>query len=166
MTSTLTFIEKFVLDEVAGKNDAIHGYDKIIWIIRSGFLTLVFAGWAILLKEMASNTSLPKDASCLVLGMLFLSMGLAVVGYIVDFNYLRRKFRVVHIKNELVNVIMNNSDDASSVPPYMLEITGTKDSNDYHCRGYYWACVEGIVVYFAPVLMLVLAVLSLHYQAV
>ena len=162
MRSPYTFLEKFVLDEVAGKNDAIHGYDKIIWIIRSGFLTLVFAGWAILLKEMAGNMRLLKDASYLVLGMLFLSIGLAVVGYIVDFNYLRRKFRVVNIKNKLVDVIMQSGGNASSVPPHLLEITGTKDSNAYHCRGYYWACVEGLVVYFAPVLMLILAVLSMH----
>jgi hypothetical protein len=35
-----------VLDEIEGKNKAIHAYDGMVWKIRSGFLTLLFAGWA------------------------------------------------------------------------------------------------------------------------
>ena len=49
------FMEKFVLSEIAGKKAAIHAYDGIVWKIRSGFLTLTFGGWAIMLQSLAGR---------------------------------------------------------------------------------------------------------------
>jgi hypothetical protein len=42
-------ISKIIVDEIGGKNQAIHAYDKMIWTVRTGFLTLFFARWGILL---------------------------------------------------------------------------------------------------------------------
>ncbi len=35
---------KIVLGEISGKNPAIHDYDKMVWSVRTGLLTLYFAG--------------------------------------------------------------------------------------------------------------------------
>jgi hypothetical protein len=40
------------MTEVAGKNAAIASYDHMIWTVRSGFLTLFFGGWGLLLKSL------------------------------------------------------------------------------------------------------------------
>ena len=36
------FITKIILDEITGKNQAIHAYDRMIWTVRTEFLTLFF----------------------------------------------------------------------------------------------------------------------------
>lgn len=54
-------IRQIVFDEIKGKNSAIHAYDKMIWTIRTGFLTLLFAGWGLLLSAVGKNiNSTPK----------------------------------------------------------------------------------------------------------
>ena len=44
-----------ILGEIAGKNAAIHAYDKILWMIRTGYLTLFYGAWAIVLKGIIAK---------------------------------------------------------------------------------------------------------------
>ena len=44
------FLTKTIGDEISGKYQAIHKYDKIMWTLRSGFLTLVFGGGGLVIK--------------------------------------------------------------------------------------------------------------------
>lgn len=53
----LSLLEKLVLDEISGKNKAIHAYDRMMWTVRTGFLTLFFSGWGILLKAMVEKVA-------------------------------------------------------------------------------------------------------------
>ena len=63
--------EKVLLGEIEGKNRAIHSYDGIIWRVRVGFLTLVFGGWAILLKGIVETSATePTQYSKLALGLV------------------------------------------------------------------------------------------------
>ena len=55
--SELSLLEKLVLEEIGGKNRAIHAYDRMMWTVRTGFLTLFFAGWGILLKALVEKPS-------------------------------------------------------------------------------------------------------------
>ena len=50
------FLIKLVNSEIAGKNNAIHAYDKMIWTVRTGFLTLVFVAWSFVIKAAAVAT--------------------------------------------------------------------------------------------------------------
>lgn len=45
------FLEKIIQSEISGKNAAINSYDKMMWTVRSGFLTLVFAAWGLIIKS-------------------------------------------------------------------------------------------------------------------
>jgi hypothetical protein len=54
-----------------GKNRAIHAYDGIVWNIRSGFLTLLFGGWSILLTGIVqTKDKSPADYQALAWGTL------------------------------------------------------------------------------------------------
>jgi hypothetical protein len=55
MTDKQDLLEQIVLGEIAGKNRAIHAYDGIVWKLRSGFLTLLFGGWSILLTGIVQT---------------------------------------------------------------------------------------------------------------
>jgi hypothetical protein len=46
-----TFLEKIISDETAGKNAAINTYDRMMWTMRSRYLTLVFGGWGFVIKS-------------------------------------------------------------------------------------------------------------------
>ena len=80
-------LEQVVLGEIAGKNAAIHAYDKIIWIIRSGYLALTFVGWSMLLKSFCEGKFNQAAVNHLVLCMLLLSFCLATGGFVIDQNY-------------------------------------------------------------------------------
>jgi hypothetical protein len=89
-----TLLERLVLGEIEGKNRAIHSYDDIVWKIRSGFLTLIFGGWAILLRGiLEAKSSHLGDYRSFVFGLLLLSLGFAFGAWYIDRSYLRRKFR-------------------------------------------------------------------------
>ena len=51
MPTTESLEKKILLDEIAGKNQAIHSYDSMLWVIRTGFLTLLFTGWGLVLSS-------------------------------------------------------------------------------------------------------------------
>jgi hypothetical protein len=78
-------LEKVVLGEIDGKNRAIHAYDSISWKVRTGFLTLLFGGWAILLKGIveASETTHYAHRS-LTWGLLLFSAGFAFGAWLID----------------------------------------------------------------------------------
>src|SRR5262245_28107861 len=106
--SELSFAEKLVLDEISGKNKAIHAYDKMIWTVRTGFLTLFFAGWGILLKTLVEKPSREPDAldNRILLVMLLVSVTLGIGGLVIDLNYARRKFRVIYALDSLMSGIV------------------------------------------------------------
>jgi hypothetical protein len=87
---------KIVLGEIEGKNRAIHAYDGIVWKICSGFLTLLFGGWSILLTGIVQTMDKsPADYQPLAWRLFLFSLGFAFGARYVDRNYIRRKFRVV-----------------------------------------------------------------------
>ena len=49
--------KEIILGEIAGKNSAIHAYDKILWMIRSGYLTLFYGGCSPTGTAMGISTS-------------------------------------------------------------------------------------------------------------
>ena len=145
-----TLLEKVILGEVSGKNAAINAYDKIIWTIRSGFLTLVFVGWSVLLKSIAENNIDLGKVFVLSAGMLCVSLGLAIGGWFVDLNYLRRKFRVIVALNELMDAVKTSDGNASAIPSDLLKVAGDDANRSYDTSGYKEALMTSVVVYFAP----------------
>ena len=99
--------------EIAGKNAAIHAYDSMMWRVRSGYLTLLFAAWGYIL-----GGALGKDANIalihrVTLSMLVISIGLALAGLLVDLNLKKRKFRVIASLNKLYAALWHGVLDSS-----------------------------------------------------
>jgi hypothetical protein len=150
-----SFMQKIVLDAIAGKNKAVHAYDKILWTVRSGYLTLFFAGWGIILRSIVEKD---RDIQMKILPtMLVVSVALSAGGWIVDRNYLRRKFRVIHAIDELMSTIARKGEQVLSSPREIeeyLKISGDKkDPNYLKVDGYPPAWRAGVAIYLIPIIM-------------
>ena len=152
-------VEKIVLGEIEGKNRAIHTYDDIVWKIRSGFLTLSFGGWAILLKGIvdAQSASMRKYYG-LVFGLLLFNLAFAFGAWYIDRSYLRRKFRVILALNGLVDELAASGGDLSKVSSTHLKVAGDDAQRPFDCLGYRQARSTELAVYLAPVVILVAGV--------
>ena len=144
------FMEKFVLSEIAGKKAAIHAYDGIVWKIRSGFLTLTFGGWAIMLQSLAGRDQAPHDYKPLVWGLYLFSLGFTLGAWFVDRSYIQRKFRVIIALDRLTEVLTARGGDCSGIPADLLIIAGDNAIKPYDCAGYRNALKAESVVYLAP----------------
>ncbi len=135
-----TFIEKITINEIAGKYAPIHAYDGMIWKVRSGFLTLVFAGWSLIIKTAIEN----KTEFTIILPYVFMlsgfSLALAIGGYKIDMNYVKRKFRVINGLNELteitatININMQNIQQKALIE--LLKILGDSFNDKYKSKAY------------------------------
>ena len=165
MTNTETaenfpLVNQIITDEISGKNKAIHAYDTIIWKVRSGYLTLIFAGWGIILTALIGKEIQFLEAKPYILSMLLVSSGLSISGFSIDINYVRRKFRVIRDINKILKLvpnlgiegIKNYLDDISQ----FMRISGDSGDDSYKevKKGYNAAFLAALVVYFIPLLVL------------
>jgi hypothetical protein len=159
MTSPL--LEKLVLGEVEGKNQAIHLYDDIVWKIRSGFLTLLLGGWAILLKGMVETSQRSVDIHRyrgLVGGLLLFSVAFAFGAWYIDRAYLRRKFRVILALNHLIDDLVASSGDVTSMSTSHLKVVGDNPAIPFDSSGYRQARSTELAVYLAPLVLVIVGV--------
>ena len=154
-------LEDVIMQEISGKNAAIHAYDGIVWKIRSGYLALVFGGWAILLKGLADGTLDKSNIVVVVVSMFLVSLGMSFGGCFVDCNYVRRKFRVILALNDLIGSIIENRDNLNEMSQSLLKVAGHDPAMPYKCDGYQEAASAGKAVYFVPAVFLAFAVFSI-----
>lgn len=145
-------MEKLVLGEIEGKNRAIHAHDSIVWKIRSGFLTLVFGGWAILLQGIAQDLQRsPETYRPFAWGLYLFTLGFALGAWYVDRSYVRRKFRVIVALDRLTDEIRACNGDFIRIPPELLKVAGDSGEMPYKSTGYREASRAELSVYLAPV---------------
>lgn len=152
--------QQLVIDEMAGKNAAIHAYDHIIWVVRSGYLTLFFAGWALILKALIEAA--PGDSvNTYIPMMVIMSAGLSIGGLVIDLNYILRKFRVIASLNRLMELAFKYGDSLDSLgndeDDFMkaLRVAGDSGKSSFGIpEGYQRAVVAAFIVYFTPFICL------------
>lgn len=157
-------LEKLVLGEVAGKHAAIHAYDRMMWTVRSGFLTLYGAAWGLLLQAMFDKLAVaPHELTHrILLAMLLVSIVLGIGGFLIDQNYARRKFRVIYSVDRLTRVIVEHRGDiapgiAAAAPE--LQISGDKGDRNYlEVSGYRREAFVGRVIFLLPLVTAGIAV--------
>ncbi len=145
--------EKVILGEIEGKNRAIHAYDGMVWKIRTGFLTLLFGGWAILLKGIVAESS--GGYGKIVPGLFLFSLGFAFGAWYVDRNYVRRKFRVILALDRLTEEIRSCRGDYLKIAPELLRVAGDNADMSYDSKGYREAIKAELSVYLVPLVILV-----------
>lgn len=159
-------LEKLILDEVSGKNKAIHAYDKILWTVRTGFLTLFFAGWGILLKSLVETSSkdLRAQDNNTYFVMLLVSLGLAIGGLIIDLNYAKRKFRVIYALDRLMISILERRGQCQQglgEDEVFLQVAGDKKNDNYlKVSGYWREATVSLAIYPMSILIALIVVLT------
>lgn len=162
-------LKQIILDEIGGKNQAIHGYDKLIWTVRTGFLTLIFAGWGLLLSGIGKEGNFDRKVLFLIPTMYIVSIALGIGGYIIDLNYVKRKFRVIHALNELMELLTETSEDDLDKKfrikkfQELLKVSGDTKSETYKEEsGYEEAKEVSLYLYSIPLIGIGFAAILLY----
>ncbi len=155
-----TIIQKMVLDEISGKNNAIQSYDVTLWKIRSGFLTLLFAGWGALLSFLGDNAELIFSSTT---AMFFVSLGLSLGGLFIDLNYVKRKFRCIKSLRLLLEDAYDhiNEPDNFKNQNKWLRISGD-DVEIGTAGGYRYALLVPYLIYIVPIISIAAGLFAMH----
>jgi hypothetical protein len=156
-----SLLENTIMFEMSGKNQGIHEYDKMIWNLRIGFLTVFFAVWSLLIKSIIDNANIICLNKTLLL-MSIIAFFVALGALIIDINYTRRKYRVIKAINVLYKCILNEDNDSTinkSAYLKVLLISGTTldskndDLSDLKDTGFYQELYVAFTVYVMPLLI-------------
>ena len=164
--STASGLRELAMAEVAGKNAAIASYDSMIWTVRSGYLTLFFGGWGLLLKSLLELVPLKPQHYAIVAALVLISTALAVAGGSIDRNYVRRKFRVINSLNQLLHALAvptgaDQAPDANLLD--QLRVRGDTDDSSYKISGYTNECRVGRIIYTVPLSALAAGLLLMTF---
>ncbi len=145
-------LEKIIIDEKAGKNLAIHAYDKMVWTVRSGYLTLVFGGWGFVVKSAVETDAKLAHISPYILMLSGFTIALSIGAYLIDRNYARRKFRVIYAVNNLIQLTMNADlneiDNSTRIKlTELLQISGDADNKNYRFKAFSNEMRVGEIIY-------------------
>lgn len=153
--------QQILLDEMAGKNAAIHAYDHIIWVVRSGYLTLFFAGWALILRALIEGSPSGESIERYIPMMLVMSTGLTIGGLVIDLNYVLRKFRVIASLNQLMEFAFRYGDTPESLETEdaallaTLQVAGDAGVSPFAApKGRRTAVIAALTVYLTPFICL------------
>jgi hypothetical protein len=145
--------------ELTGKHNAAQVYDERMWKIRTGFLTLVFGGWAALLG-IGSGSGSGLDAvrqGCWPMFVVTLALG--VTACIIECFYVARKYRCVGAINEL-SYLLYKGQFQDEHERRWFRFTGDDPAGSFG-EGFKMAFFETLLVYSIPVLGIGGAVLVL-----
>jgi hypothetical protein len=156
-------LEKLVLAEVGGKNRAIHAYDRMMWTVRTGFLTLFSAGWGLFLKALLEAPRALDHR--ILLTMMLLSLALGIGGLVVDRSYARRKFRVIHALDLLIVALVRSGgrlgEDREQLA-VSLQVSGDEGNTSYEeVSGYAAEEAASRTIFLLPMAVACLAVFLL-----
>lgn len=161
-----SLLEKTIMFEIDGKNQAIHEYDKMLWNLRIGYLTLFFAACGLLIKSVIDNNSTCQISHIFYLIAIF-AVFIAAGAFAVDANYSKRKYKVIRVMNLIYKVISEKVKNGVPDPEdfrVLLIISGTtsipSESNyDLDClkdTGYLREIIVSILIYFLPLIIILI----------
>jgi len=125
----------------------------MIWTVRSGFLTLFFGGWGLLLKSLLEVVPLGPQHYSIVGALLLISIALAFAGAHIDRNYVRRKFRVIASLNTLLHELAVPTQSDGTADANLLDqlrVRGDTDDSSYEIPGYTRERSVGLIIYMVP----------------
>jgi hypothetical protein len=157
-------MQKTILFELQGKNQAVHEYDKMLWNLRIGFLTVFFAIWGLLIKTIIEKGSILEGDE--VFSMMNI-MAYVITGgaLLVDLNYSWRKYKVIKALNDMyqttIDICKKSFPFAESFRK-MLLISGTSrvpdtvkgDFKSMIHTGLGWEVIVCLIIYIFPMAML------------
>jgi hypothetical protein len=168
--------------EMDGKNQAIHEYDKMIWALRTGFLTVFFAVWGLIIKAIIDKGEMPL-LNNVVPVMIMLAAVISLSACCIDSSYVRRKYKVIAALNKLYRILIDYAQGGTiefEKFKEVLKISGTtvsssgvdtsttafsteadKKSDILKGTGYWREIVVCVTVYLVPMIALIAGIIML-----
>jgi hypothetical protein len=113
--------DHLITSSLASKIEAINKYEEIMWKVRSGYLAILYAGLTFLVGNTGlENLEKVAEDTTASLTISFLILGFSLSVFSVDFAYLRKKMRVIVIRDRLVEAAYNPKCNFSRDQMYML----------------------------------------------
>ena len=163
-----TFYQELIKKEIDGKISAIHEYDGMLWKLRIGFLSLYFAGWGLLFTSFMKISNTDKllfDFNTILLTLASITLVICVGGWIIDLNFSRRKYRVIHALDRLYALIFKKhgmDDPHDPELTKLIQASGSRSDNLYlNCNGYKKEMNVLFFVYGLPMLVMMIGLMLL-----
>lgn len=94
-------IAGLIANELAGKAEAIGGYDAMLWKIRSGYAVFLYASVGLVTGLVSEGViALDLQAS---LSFSVLVFGFSAFAAVLDYSFMKSKLRVVAYRNKLMS---------------------------------------------------------------
>jgi hypothetical protein len=98
-------INQLVNIELERKFKVVERYDSILWKIRSGYVVILYGSLSLFVGKDASLITFKHSHEILFI-ILLLIWGLSICAFIIDFEFLVKKLKVVNASNKLQNKLM------------------------------------------------------------
>jgi hypothetical protein len=97
--------DKLIQSGLDVKMNAINRYEEIIWKMRSGYIVILYGALTLLMGQggLSRLGDLAGDFTASI-SVFFLIFGLSLSVFSIDFGYLRKKIRVIVIRDMLIEV--------------------------------------------------------------
>jgi hypothetical protein len=162
-------LHKIIQDELAGKYAGIHAYDKYMWTVRSGYLTLVFGAWGFFVKAAmeSENISLVPVLQYIIV-LAIVTIMLSIGAFFIDRNYCRRKFRIINAVNEFMKLVISKTFSLSDEGILgkltgLLQISGDASNDSYKCPAYHNEVSVGFVIFMLPMISALIALIYMLF---
>ncbi len=86
-------LNDLIISELQDKSRAIHGYDAILWKIRSGYVVVLYGALSLVSGKVVALTGA---------ALLLFIVGIALAAFLIDYSFVLRKMRVVVAGDELI----------------------------------------------------------------
>ena len=123
-----------------------------------------FVGWSMLLKGISEQNLQAERIPDITIGLFLVTLGLAVGGWFIDRNYVRRKFRVIMALNELLETIKASQENINNIPVSLLKVAGDDAERHYDSSGYREAIKVNLAIYFGTLPILAAAALWVNWN--
>ena len=97
--------EQLIASALDIRMTAINKYDEIIWKVRAGYLAILYTALTFLMgKADVRNLEDLAGNYAVSLSIFFLILGFSLSAFSVDYGYVRKKLRVIVIRDMLVDI--------------------------------------------------------------
>jgi hypothetical protein len=153
--------DELIRAELRGKFLAIERYDSMLWKIRSGYVVVLYGALTILGGTSGLIAMTDPDRNRMLLAAVLLVCGFSLIGLVVDFFFLRAKFRVVNDTNDLWDLALRVATGKTTIEAEeaeyntlrdLLHISGEKPVKVYGAQ-FYDAWVSVIWIYLSSPLL-------------
>jgi hypothetical protein len=101
--------KELIESALALKEKLMAQYDEIIWKIRSGYIVILYGA----LTLLVGKNGIPDFAAIIrsehSFSLYSLIVGLSLSVFLIDFGYVRKRMKIVAVRDRLVEIVLNEA---------------------------------------------------------